>query len=70
MDYEGDNLWMISLNVFNSGGEMRSVSMDGEREQRDVPGLEFAHHDFTVMPGGRVAALVWREPGVEIASDS
>jgi hypothetical protein len=69
MDYEGDNMWMIALNVLNEGGEMRTVSMDGEREQRDVPGLEFAHHDFTVMPGGKVAALVWRMPGVEVESE-
>jgi hypothetical protein len=69
MDYEGENLWMIALNVLNSGGEMRYVSMDGEQEQRDVAGLEFAHHDFTVMPGGKVAALVWREPGVDPESD-
>ena len=69
MDYEGENVWMIALNVLNSGGEMRSLSMDGEREQRDVAGLEFAHHDFTVMPGGKVAALVWRAPGVDPESD-
>jgi hypothetical protein len=69
MDYEGETMWMIALNLLNEGGEMRSLSMDGEQEQRDVPGLEFAHHDFTVLPGGKVAALVWREPGVEVASD-
>jgi hypothetical protein len=69
MDYEGDNMWMIALNLLNEGGEMRAVSMDGEQEQRDVAGLEFAHHDFTVMPGGKVAALVWRMPGVEVESD-
>ena len=42
---------------------MRYVSMDGEQEQRNVAGLEHAHHDFTVMPGGKVAALVWRDSG-------
>ena len=69
MDYEGDNMWMLALNLLNEGGEMRFVSMDGEQEQRDVPGLELAHHDFTVMPGGKVAALAWRTPGVEVESD-
>jgi hypothetical protein len=69
MDYEGDNMWMLSLNLLNAGGEMRYVSMDGEREQRDVPGLAFAHHDFTVMPGGKVAALVWARPGFDAESD-
>ena len=69
MDYEGENMWMIALNVVNEGGEMRSVSMDGEREQRNVAGLETAHHDFTVMPGGKIAALMWREPGYDTESD-
>ena len=59
MDYEGNNMWMIALNLENEGGEMRYVSMDGAQSQLNVPGLEFAHHDFTVMPGGKVAALVW-----------
>ncbi len=69
MDYEGKNMWMVSLNLTNQGGEMRSVSMDGEHEQRDVPGFENAHHDFTVMPGGKVAALVWRTAGVDPESE-
>ena len=69
MDYEGRNMWMVGLNLTNQVGEMRRVSMDGEEEQRDVPGLERAHHDFTVMPGGRVAALVWGGPGIDPPSD-
>jgi hypothetical protein len=69
MDYEGDNMWMIALNVFNEGGEMRSVSMDGEQEQDNVPGFETTHHDFTVMPGGKVAALAWATPGNDPESD-
>jgi len=69
MDYEGDNMWMISLNLDNTGGEMRYVSLDGEQEQRSVAGLETTHHDFTVMPGGKVAALAWRVPGVDPESD-
>jgi hypothetical protein len=69
MDYEGENMWMIALNVLDEGGEMDSVSMDGEEVQKSVPGLENAHHDFTVMPGGKVAALVWHEPGNDPPSD-
>jgi hypothetical protein len=69
MDYEGDNMWMISLNLTNEGGEMRYVSMDGEQELDNVPGLETAHHDFTVMPGGKVAALAWRTPGNDPESE-
>jgi len=69
MDYEGNRMWMISLNLDNWGGEMRCVSMDGEQEQRNVPGLEHAHHDFTVMPGGRIAALSWARSGIDTESD-
>jgi hypothetical protein len=69
MDYEGDNMWMLALNLLNEGGEMRVVSMDGEREQREVPGLENAHHDFSVMPGGKVAVLAWSAPGNDPESD-
>lgn len=69
MDYEGENMWMIALNVLDEGGEMRYVSMDGEAQQQDVAGLENAHHDFTVMPGSKVAALVWHEPGNDPPSD-
>jgi hypothetical protein len=69
MDYEGDNMWMVSLNLDNEGGEMRYVSMDGAQSQQNVPGLEFAHHDFTVMPGGKVAALVWSVAGVDPPSN-
>lgn len=69
MDYEGNRLWMLALNVNNLGGEMRYVSMDGEEEEHDIAGLESAHHDFTVLPGGRVAALVWSDIGVDVESD-
>jgi hypothetical protein len=69
MDYEGQNMWMLALNLLNEGGEMRYVSMDGEQEQDDVPGLATTHHDFTVMPGGKVAALAWRVPGNDPESD-
>lgn len=65
MDYEGEHVWMLSLNLTNERGEMRYVSMDGETEVRDVPGLETTHHDFTVLPGGRVAALAWDAAGID-----
>ena len=69
MDYEGENMWMLELNLTNELGEMRYVSMDGEEEHLDVPGLETTHHDFTVMPGGRVAALAWSVPAIDPESD-
>jgi hypothetical protein len=69
LDYEGEKLWMLSLNLTNEGGEMRYVSMDGLDERRAVSGLDDAHHDFTVMPGGKVAVLVWSAPGVDPESE-
>ena len=69
MDYEGNNMWMVALNLDNDGGEMRYVSMDGAQSQQNVVGLENAHHDFTVMPGGKVAALSWSVAGIDPPSD-
>jgi hypothetical protein len=69
MDYEGKNMWMITCNPINEQGEMRYVSMDGLESQENVPGFETAHHDFTVLPGGKVAALSWNSPANEPPSD-
>lgn len=76
MDFEGNNLWMLALNVGNSNGEMRFVSMDGLTSKNNVSGLAAAHHDFTVVPG-KIAAMVWATTGardpesnlVEMAAD-
>jgi hypothetical protein len=69
MDYEGANMWMLALNVGNTGGEMRYVSMDGQTGQDNVSGLSSAHHDFTVLPGGIVAAMVWASSGADPESN-
>jgi Arylsulfotransferase (ASST) len=69
MDYEGNTMWMITCNPINEMGELRSVSMDGVEVSMNVPGFDGAHHDLTVMPGGRVAALVWTTPDNEPPSD-
>jgi hypothetical protein len=69
MDYEGANMWMLALNVSNMNGEMRYVSMDGLTSQNNVSGLSKAHHDFTVLPGGIVAAMVWSASGTDVESD-
>lgn len=68
MDFEGNYMWMLALNVGNDGGEMRYVSMDGAERQEHVAGFERAHHDFTVLPGGRVAAIAWNGNLPEVAS--
>lgn len=69
LDYEGKHLWMLALNAMNTGGEMRRVSMDGADAQNAVSGLSAAHHDFTVLPGGIVAALVWASGGTDPESN-
>jgi hypothetical protein len=69
MDWEAANMWMLSLNVQNSNGEMRYVSMDGETSQNSVSGLSGAHHDFTVLPGGIVATMVWASSGSDPESN-
>jgi len=65
MDYEGANMWMLNLNVNNGGGEMRYLSMDGKTGQNNLTGLSSAHHDFTVLPGGTIAAMVWSVTGTQ-----
>ena len=67
MDYEGANMWMVSLNVQNSGGEMRFVSMDGKTARTQISGLSGAHHDFTVLPH-KIAAMVWASAGIDTES--
>jgi hypothetical protein len=69
LDYEGNNLWMMALNVGNGAGEMRYVSMDGATKQNNVTGLSKAHHDFTVLKGGVVATMAWAGTGTDPESD-
>jgi len=69
LDYEGNNMWMMALNVGNGNGEMRCVSMDGATKQNNVSGLAKSHHDFTVLQGGIVATMVWSGSGTDPESD-
>lgn len=68
MDYEGVNMWMLSVNVQNSTGEMRFLSMDGQTGKNNVDGLSGAHHDFAVLPG-KIAAMVWASTGTDPESN-
>ncbi len=68
MDYEGVNMWMLSLNVQNGGGEMRFVSMDGLTTKTNLSGLSSSHHDFAVLPG-KIAAMVWAASGTDPESN-
>ena len=68
MDYEGVNMWMMALNVGNTGGEMRFLSMDGQTSQTKISGLSSAHHDFAVLPG-KIATMVWTTTGTDPESN-
>ena len=60
MDWEGANMWMLQADgTQGSPGEVRRISMDGTDVLAHVAGLDQAHHDLTVLPGGIVATLVW-----------
>ena len=63
-------MWMLEARTStNERGEMR-YGVDGrEQGSATYAGLETAHHDFTVLPGGKVAALAWRVPGIDPESD-
>jgi hypothetical protein len=69
MDWDGKNMWMMALNVQNSGGEMRYVGMDGSAGMNNVSGLSKAHHDFTVLPGNVIATMAWSGNGADVESD-
>lgn len=63
MNWEGSEMWISAVNNGGRGGEMRRVSMDGLDVEASVAGLEAAHHDFTVLPGGRIVTIMHREGG-------
>lgn len=59
MDWQGENMWMLASNPTGpSVGEMRRVAMDGTGAE-SIDSLASAHHDFAVLPGGVIAALVY-----------
>ena len=57
MDWAGNRMWMLALNVTGGAGEVSYVSMDGSDLVENVPGFEDTHHDFTVLPDGTVTAI-------------
>ncbi len=60
MDWEGQNMWMLEVDgTQGSPGDVRRVGMDGTNVVDHVAGLDTAHHDLTVLPGGIVATLLW-----------
>jgi hypothetical protein len=70
MDWEGNNMWMISVNVQNgNAADVRRVSMDGMDVEMNVEGLSDCHHDLAVVPGGIVTCMSWISGGNDPPSD-
>jgi hypothetical protein len=72
MSFDGQFMWMLELNVDNmakDGGEVRRVSMDGLATNANIPGLANCHHDFTLLPDGRIACLSWIQQSGDQPSD-
>ena len=63
LSWDGTWMYILKLNVQNSGGELRRVSMDGMTVERNLSGGATAHHDFTAIPGG-VATILWNKEGM------
>jgi len=62
MDWEGENMWMLQVaGTQGSPGDVRRVSMDGTEVVEEFAGLEDAHHDLAVLPGGVIATLLWTD---------
>jgi hypothetical protein len=58
MSWDGTHMYMMSLNVTNTGaGDVQSVAMDGTGTT-SFAGLEASHHDLTAIPGG-FTTLIW-----------
>ena len=63
MDWDGQYMWLMSANATTgetaggNDGQVVRLRMDGSARE-EIPGLERAHHDFAVLPGGVTAFLV------------
>jgi hypothetical protein len=64
MSYDGKEMYMLSLNVQNTGGNVSKVGMDGTGAASNLSGLTTSHHDFTAIPGG-IATMLWNKSGID-----
>jgi hypothetical protein len=64
MSWDGSKMYMMSLNVQNSGaGSVRTVAMDGSGAAT-ISGMQASHHDMTAIPGG-FATVLWNSSGID-----
>jgi hypothetical protein len=64
MSWDGSKMYMMALNVQNSGaGKVNIVNMDGSGATT-AAGMTTSHHDMTAIPGG-FATLLWNSSGID-----
>jgi len=64
MSWDGSKMYMMSLNVQNSGaGRVNIVNMDGSGATM-AAAMTGSHHDLTAIPGG-FATLLWNSSGID-----
>ena len=64
MSWDGSHMYMMSLNVQNSGsGKVTYLAMDGSGST-NVTGVAASHHDLTAIPGG-FATPLWNKSGMD-----
>ena len=64
MSWDGSRMYMMALNVQNSGtGKVISLGMDGSGSMT-ATGMTTSHHDMTAIPGG-FATMLWNTTGTD-----
>jgi hypothetical protein len=64
LSWDGTRMYMMALNVRNTGlGNIQSVAMDGTGSS-SFSGLTTSHHDLAAIPGG-FATLLWNNTGTD-----
>lgn len=62
IDWEGRYMWGMALNLNGGVGAVTRASLDGTDIDYEVAGLGDAHHDLTVLPGGKIAYIAFNDP--------
>jgi hypothetical protein len=65
MSWDGNYMYSMALNVMNTGGELRRMTMDGMTTQMNFANIKTAHHDLTAIPGGGIATMLWNSTGMD-----
>jgi len=64
MSWDGKEMYMLALNVQNTGGNVAKIGMDGTGAMNNLSGVSTSHHDFTAIPGG-IATMLWNTSGMD-----